>query len=176
MRAIRYDAAGGVVIATQADQVDPVAGDGQSDPGERVRLDRPLGSSHRVLVLRRPSRGEVRLPKGHVEKGESPQEAALREVAEESGYADLEILSDLGHQTVEFDYKGVHVVRDERYFLMHLRSHRQIERHAGEHVRGESQFIPDWLNWDQALSELTFEAEREWVRRARRADLPWSPS
>jgi len=176
MRAIRYNAAGGVVIATQADQVDPVAGDGQSDPGERARLGRFLGSPHRVLVLRRPSRGEVRLPKGHVEKGESPQEAALREVAEESGYTDLEILSDLGHQTVEFDYKGVHVVRDERYFLMHLRSHRQIERHAGEHVRGESQFIPDWLDWDQALSELTFEAEREWVRRARRAAPPWPPS
>jgi 8-oxo-dGTP pyrophosphatase MutT (NUDIX family) len=172
MRAIRYDAAGGVVITTQVDQADPVASDGQSDPGDRVRLDRPLRSPHRVLVLRRPSRGEVRLPKGHVEKGESPQEAALREVAEESGYTDLEILSDLGHQTVEFDYKGVHVVRDERYFLMHLRSHRQIERHAGEHVRGESQFIPDWLDWDQALSELTFEAEREWVRRARRGAPP----
>jgi 8-oxo-dGTP pyrophosphatase MutT (NUDIX family) len=170
MRAIRYNAAGGVVIATQAD---PVAGDRQSAPGERCSPEpgepgRLFRRPHRVLVLRRPSRGEVRLPKGHVEKGESSQEAALREVAEESGYADLEILSDLGHQTVEFDYKGVHVVRDERYFLMHLRSHRQIERHAGEHVRGESQFIPDWLNWDQALSELTFEAEREWVRRARR--------
>ena len=89
MRAIRYEAAGGVVVE-----------------GERV------------LVLRRPSRDEVRLPKGHVEKGESAQETALREVTEESGYDDLEIAADLGRQTVEFDYEGAHVVRDERYFLI----------------------------------------------------------
>ncbi|TET97071.1 MAG: NUDIX domain-containing protein [Dehalococcoidia bacterium] len=119
----------------------------------------------RVLVLRHPGRDEVRLPKGHVEKGESAQETALREVREESGYADLGILADLGQQTVEFDYKGAHVVRDEHYFLMRLRSSRRIERQAKE-----LQFIPDWLSWVEALSALSFEAEREWVRRAREAN------
>jgi len=44
---------------------------------------------------------------------------------------------------------------------MGLRSTRRAERE-----RKESQFIPGWLSWDEALSELTFEAEREWVRRA----------
>ena len=132
MRAVRYTAAGGVVV-----------------------------DAEHVLVLRRPSRDEVRLPKGHIEKGESAQETALREVAEESGYADLGTIADLGHQTVEFDYKGTHVIRDEQYFLMGLRSTRRAEREEKE-----SQFIPGWLSWDEALSELTFEAEREWVRRA----------
>ena len=50
----------------------------------------------KLLVLERPARGEVRLPKGHVEPGEAPREAALREVREEAGYADLEIVADLG--------------------------------------------------------------------------------
>jgi hypothetical protein len=53
-------------------------------------------------------------------------------------------------------------VRDERYFLMAL---------AGDPdspVRGEEQFEPVWLTWDQALVALTFEPEREWVRRAKR--------
>jgi 8-oxo-dGTP pyrophosphatase MutT (NUDIX family) len=133
MRAIRYPSAGGVVV----------------DGG-------------RVLVLRRPSRDEVRLPKGHVKKNESPQQAALREVTEESGYADLEVLEDLGRQAVEFEYQGTHVVRDEYYFRMRLRSSRQVEREEQE-----LQFIPDWVDWDGALSELTYEPEREWVRRAR---------
>jgi 8-oxo-dGTP pyrophosphatase MutT (NUDIX family) len=132
MRAIRYQAAGGVVV------------DGD-----------------KVLVLRRPSRDEVRLPKGHIKKGESRVEAALREVTEESGYADLEILADLGHQVVEYDYEGVHVVRDEYYFAMRLQSDRQIERKDQEF-----QFIPDWLDWDKARSEPTYQAEREWVQRA----------
>jgi 8-oxo-dGTP pyrophosphatase MutT (NUDIX family) len=118
----------------------------------------------RVLVLRRPSRDEVRLPKGHLKKRESNQEAALREVREESGYADLEVVADLGQQVVEFNYQGTHVVRDERYYLMRLRSPHQIERAAGE-----EQFIPDWVSWEEALEELSYEAEREWARRARAA-------
>jgi 8-oxo-dGTP pyrophosphatase MutT (NUDIX family) len=119
-----------------------------------------------VLVLRRPERGEVRLPKGHIDPGETPRAAALREVSEESGYADLEIVADLGTQTVEFDRDGRHYIRDEHYFLMHLRSERRLVRnHHDEH-----QFTPGWVSWDEALTLLTFEAEREWVRRAGSAD------
>ncbi len=115
----------------------------------------------RVLVLRRPSRGEVRLPKGHVEPGEEVQAAALRETREESGYTNLALSADLGTQVVEFDHEGRHVVRTERYFLMTLVD--DPDSPAG----GEEQFEPIWLSWDEALATLTFEAEREWVRRAR---------
>ena len=115
----------------------------------------------RVLVLRRPNRGEVRLPKGHVEPGESVQEAALRETCEESGYA-VVLKADLGAQVVEFDYEERHVVRSERYFLMAL-----TDSPEGSPSGGEKQFDPAWLTWDEALAALTFDAEREWVRRAR---------
>jgi 8-oxo-dGTP pyrophosphatase MutT (NUDIX family) len=135
VKRIRYSAAGGVVV----------------DGGH-------------VLVLRRPSRDEVRLPKGHVEKDESADLAALREVSEESGYVDLEITADLGHQTIEFDYQGRHTIRDEQYFLMRLHSSRRAERDPAD-----LRFVPDWLSWDEALSKITLEAEREWVRRAREA-------
>ncbi|RLC98140.1 MAG: hypothetical protein DRI77_05730, partial [Chloroflexi bacterium] len=110
--------------------------------------------------------GEVRLPKGHVDPGETARETALREVREESGYADLTIEADLGTQVVEFDYDGRHVVRSERYFLMTLADD------ASPPGAGEEQFEPAWLNWDEALAALTFEAEREWVRRARAMNEP----
>ena len=132
-QALHYSAAGGVVV-----------------------------QDNKVLVLHRPDRDEVRLPKGHIEEPESVQRAALREVTEESGYADIEILCDLGQQIVEFDFRGRHVIRMERYFLMAATTLRQVEREPQE-----SQFIPDWLGWDDALLKLTFEPEREWVRRAR---------
>jgi 8-oxo-dGTP pyrophosphatase MutT (NUDIX family) len=115
----------------------------------------------RVLVLHRRGRGEVRLPKGHVEPGEEVQAAALRETREESGYAGLVVRADLGIQVVEFDYKERHVVRDERYFLMALVGD------PGVPAGGEEQFEPAWLTWEEALAVLTFEPEREWVRRAR---------
>jgi 8-oxo-dGTP pyrophosphatase MutT (NUDIX family) len=130
---VRYTAAGGVVV-----------------------------HDDRVLVLRRPGRGEVRLPKGHVEPGEDVQAAALRETREESGYTDLVLGADLGTQVIEFERRGRPVARTERYFLMTLAG--DLDSPSG----GEEQFEPAWLAWDGALAALTFEAEREWVRRARR--------
>jgi ADP-ribose pyrophosphatase YjhB (NUDIX family) len=136
-----YTAAGGVVV-------DPATG--------------------RVLALLRPGRTgpdgrpEVRLPKGHVESGEDCRRAALREVAEEAGVSQLEILADLGRQTVEFDWQGHHYVRKECYFLMALTP-------GAAPDLPEEQFECLWLAWEQALSRLTFEAEREWIRRARSA-------
>lgn len=117
----------------------------------------------RILVLRWPSRDEVRLPKGHLESGETPRGAALREAAEESGYLDLEIVADLGSQRVTFEDDDRRVIRTERYFLMRLNG-------TPERPRGSSEraFDPVWVAWDEALDALTFEAEREWVRRARR--------
>jgi 8-oxo-dGTP pyrophosphatase MutT (NUDIX family) len=115
----------------------------------------------RVLVLRRPSRDEVRLPKGHVEPEEGARATALREVREESGYGDLAMQADLGEQVVEFDYQGKHVVRTERYFLMTLADPK------APLSSGETQFESEWLAWEEALQALTFEAEREWVRRAK---------
>ncbi|HEX6386088.1 MAG TPA: carbonic anhydrase [Anaerolineae bacterium] len=130
---VRYTAAGGVVVRDR-----------------------------QMLVLYRSSHNEVRLPKGHVDPGESAAEAALRETEEESGYADLVLADDLGTQVVEFDHDGRHVVRTEQYFLMRL------ARPDAQPAPGEAQFEPAWLSWDEALATLTFAAEREWVRRARR--------
>lgn len=123
-----------------------------------------------VLVLLRPSRGEVRLPKGHVEDGETDEDAALREVAEESGYDDLEVIADLGVQEVEFVARGWHVLRDEHYFLMRPRS-----RRTGGRPSEALKFTPTWTPVEAAARELTFEAEREWLRRALAAGRAEAP-
>ena len=81
-----------------------------------------------VLMLIRPEIDEVRLPKGHVEPDETSEQAALREVAEESGYDDIEIIADLGKQLVAFPLGSKIVQRTEHYYLMRARSYRQIER------------------------------------------------
>jgi ADP-ribose pyrophosphatase YjhB (NUDIX family) len=117
----------------------------------------------KVLVLDRPHRAELRLPKGHIECGECAVTAALREVREESGYVDVTILSDLGTQQVCFVHPDQQreVIRDEHYFLMRLRSHDQMHREAQE-----LQFRPLWIPIKEAVTRLTFESEREFVRRA----------
>ena len=129
----RYRAAGGVVV-------------------------NPAG---RVLVLERPARGEVRLPKGHIDPGETPETAALREVGEESGFALVRILDALGVQQVAFVYQGQAYEREERYFLM-LR-----EGGVTPDQPPEAQFQPRWVSWDEAAAQLSYASEREWLRRAR---------
>jgi 8-oxo-dGTP pyrophosphatase MutT (NUDIX family) len=131
---VRYQAAGGIVVR-----------DGQ------------------FLLLDIPARGEARLPKGHIEPGESPQETALRETGEESGYAALEIIADLGKQQHSFfnAYKKALVTRDSYFYLMRLTD--MAQRPA------EEKFVPRWVKLEDAEAALTFEEEREFVRRAIRA-------
>ena len=135
MESIQYRAAGGVV----------------------VRDDK-------MLLLDRPARGEVRLPKGHVEPGESPREAALREVREEAGYADVEIIGDLGAVVNHFFVpdKNRQVKREEIFYLMRLASDAPFAR--DDHDAG--QFLAVWVPFDQAAARLTYESEKEFARRA----------
>jgi 8-oxo-dGTP pyrophosphatase MutT (NUDIX family) len=116
----------------------------------------------KMLLLNRPTRQEVRLPKGHIEDGETPEAAALRETSEETGYGDLSILAALGNQLIEFDYQDIHIVRLEYYFLMRLESSRQQQRSA----KDELQFQPLWVALAQAADQLTYEAEKNMARRA----------
>lgn len=119
----------------------------------------------RVLILHRPVRGEVRLPKGHVDDGEDVETAARREMAEESGYGDVALVADLGTQVVRFrarrDTADI-VERTERYFLYRLNSDHQIDRPP----KDAAQFQPDWVPPEGAIQLLTYEAEKEWIRRA----------
>jgi 8-oxo-dGTP pyrophosphatase MutT (NUDIX family) len=133
MALIQYEAAGGVVISDQ-----------------------------KMLLLERVSRGEIRLPKGHIEPGETPDVTALREVAEETGVADLEIVADLGVHLVEFDYKGDHYRRTESYYLMRQVGDGQATRPA----KDVEDFRPLWVALDQAADHLTFPTEQAVARRA----------
>jgi 8-oxo-dGTP diphosphatase len=58
-------------------------------------------SDGRFLMVRHPRRGGWEMPGGHVEDGETPEQAAVREFLEESGYS-IRIVGRM-------DYNGVDV-------------------------------------------------------------------
>jgi len=130
-----------------------------------------LDGADRVLVIVRDvERGgrvvhEVRLPKGHIDPGETDELAAVREVGEESGYLHVAIIADLGHAHTSFDFRGRHHERDEHYFLMRLTSPQRGAPQPSS--KEEALFEPDWMDLDAAAAQLTYESEREFVRRAR---------
>ena len=123
-----------------------------------------------VLLIERTvdGRHEIRLPKGHIDPDESPEDAARREVCEETGYCDVQIVHDLGWSTTSFETAQTRVVRDERYFLMALGSdQRQPPQFQ---TAAEALYSNRWAgSFDEAEALLTFQGEQAVVHQARAA-------
>lgn len=113
----------------------------------------------KVCVLRRPKRGEVRLPKGHIEPGEDEAATALREVREETGYRDICLERPVARMRNLFVHKEAFYVRHEVYFLMSAGS-------ADTVAAPEAQFEPVWVSAEEAVRALTYANEAWVVRRA----------
>lgn len=82
-------------------------------------IDRSQGSPHAVLIARFDRRGRLvwSLPKGHLEAGETPEEAALREVQEETGI-DAAIVEHLGTIDFWFIAENKRIHKTVHHFLM----------------------------------------------------------
>ena len=98
------------------------------------------------------------LPKGTPKSGESREETALREVAEETGL-EVRITGPLDSIEYSFVQSGQRIHKTVHYFLMEpiggdLAGH----DHEFEQVR--------WVTFTEAGSMLTFETERALVARA----------
>ena len=105
------------------------------------------------VVLRRTARGEYLFPKGHLEEGETEEETALREVAEETGL-EAEIVASLGEIT--FSYLG-----DQYQVAMFLmRAIRQLSDWP-EHLGRDTVVVPR----EEVAALLSFENYRRlWAK------------
>jgi len=148
----------------------------------RVREYRAAGGvviddAGRVLLIERwILRGgqptfEIRLPKGHVEVGETDEQAALRETCEETGYCDVAVVADLGEYLNEFILTDERVLRHEHFYLMGLTDATPGEPHFDSANADEARFQPRWAaSLAEAESLITFGSEREFIARARKLD------
>ena len=123
---------------------------------------------HEVLLLHKHRLNEYGLPKGHVEPGETLEQAALRETREETGFTNLRVLAPLGQAVrSEFSLNGRWTVRDENYFLMALDDETRATAPAHDHAEYDRQaFHLLWVPLAEAPDRLTFEPARTFVRRA----------
>ena len=104
----------------------------------------------------------VRLPKGKLDRGETPEQAAVREVREETGLAGR-VIEPLGSVAYTYTTKrGEAVPKEVHFFLMEL-----ADSDAGE-PDGEFGRV-FWCPLDEAAGRLSFETERGVLARARRA-------
>ena len=102
------------------------------------------------------------LPKGLIEPGDSGQETALRELAEETG-AHGRSLGKLGDVRYWFNWEGERVFKVVSFFLVRYKGGRLGDlpaefRHEVADVR--------WLPLEEAPQLLAYGGEREMARKA----------
>ena len=114
------------------------------------RLD---GKEPQVLLVtaRRNPRNWI-FPKGHIEKGETPEEAALRETREEAG-----IVGDLIAPAGILEYGFLGAKARVEYFLV------QFRREAGPPEDGRQR---TWCRLEDALERLNYKNSRKLLRKA----------
>jgi 8-oxo-dGTP pyrophosphatase MutT (NUDIX family) len=111
------------------------------------------------LLLRHAPGAHWSFPKGGIEAGETLESAARRELKEETGIAQIELLE--GFREVErysFAEGGETVHKAVVYFL--ARTPERVVTLSPEHSEYR------WLPFEPALAQLTYENSRELLRRA----------
>ena len=106
-----------------------------------------------VLLIMRPKRQDWTLPKGHIEKGESWDVAAQREVKEETGY-DTVITGFAGYTSYNVKSKPKVV------FYWHMEPDGECEFEPNHEV---SHY--EWVPALEAVDRLTYDKDKELLRR-----------
>jgi 8-oxo-dGTP pyrophosphatase MutT (NUDIX family) len=116
-----------------------------------------------LLASRRTRRGELvwGLPKGLVEPGEDPEQTALREVEEETGYR-AKVREPLGDVSYWFVWQGTRIRKNVHFFLMDDAGEEPGERDREmEEVR--------WFPLGRAVDVAGFSSEKDILRKAAEA-------
>lgn len=133
MRTVRETSAGGLVV------------DG---------LDGPVEKQSAALIGRTDRRGRLlwSLPKGHIEQGETAEQTAMREVAEETGIHGT-VLASLGSIDYWFVTEGRRVHKTVHHYLL---------RFQGGELSDEDVEVTEvaWVPLSELVSRLAYADER----------------
>ncbi len=110
------------------------------------------------LLLHYPY-GHWDFPKGHIEEGESPQEAAMRELHEETS---LEVFPDDGFQeAISYIFTDEQKERVQKEVIFF------VGQALDQHVALSEEHIGyTWLPFDQAYEQLTYDNAKKILKKA----------
>jgi 8-oxo-dGTP pyrophosphatase MutT (NUDIX family) len=118
-----------------------------------------LGDAGTIALVRNRKETGWFFPKGHLEEGESHEAAAVREIEEETGLTDLELLDDLG------EYERFRIAPDDSDDTSELKVIRMYLFAAQPHAMlAPSMEIEEscWMSLDKVAASLENEKDRVW--------------
>jgi bis(5'-nucleosidyl)-tetraphosphatase len=130
----------------------------ETSAGALVFRDDPIRSARLFLVLHYPA-GHWDFPKGAVEKGETEEQAAKREIFEETGIRVDGFLPNF-RKEIEYYYRRQSNLSHKRVIFFLAQTSESKVRISFEHSGY------DWLTYDQLQRRLTFENAKNVLREA----------
>lgn len=113
---------------------------------------------NKVLLTKHSQNKHWSFPKGLIDPGQTPQEAAVREVREEGG-VEAEILDKVGYNKYVYVLNGEKIFKVVTYFLMKYKSG-DPKNHDWEVEEA------GWYEVEDALKQLTFSQDKQLLKKA----------
>lgn len=113
----------------------------------------------RAYLLLHYESGHWDFPKGHIEKAESEEQAAVRECAEETGITDIALVPAF-RETIEYFFReGGKIIHKQVVFLLAGTRTKGVKL-SFEHIGYE------WLPYGKALERLTYDNAKDVLKKA----------
>ena len=122
--------------------------------------DSPDSGAQPLFLIIRDSYDNWGFPKGHVEDGEQPEAAALREVSEETGLAGLTVRSSIDTIDWYFRFRGRLIHKICHFYLMFT------DLADTSPQRSEGITACRWESYEDATQLVSYANARDVLRRA----------
>src|SRR3989344_5843735 len=108
-------------------------------------------------ALRDPNKAYWGFPKGHIDPGEKSEEAALREIKEETG-VEVELIKKLGDSQYIFTKEGEKIFKVVVCFLF---------KYVSGELKAQVKEILEvkWISFEEALNVLSFKKDKEFLQQ-----------